>query len=140
MRLPDPRPRGSRPDPDASDRGLRAWSTRRRNRFRSAIALLRQACRQNHAAQMQAHADEISRRVAELTPATVESLPRGYGFRMNKEQDRSLCHGDDLFSPSVLDPLPQLAAVEQLSRDIDNDWLFEAAASFKKEEDYYFSA
>lgn len=109
------------PEPLTSGVGYTAWETKRRRKFQRTVdTLIRQA---GSLDELRLVAHELSDRLAEAVLS--DSLPRRYCFKPNRDGDRTLALGDDLFGPAIRDPLPSARAIEQLGSDLKTGWLEE---------------
>ncbi len=104
-------------------RGYKAWETRRRNLFRTAVHTLSRAGRVTDIEARRAAADQISEYLSHRLPPL--GLPRSYSIRSNGFGELSLALGQVLFSPSVVDELPTEQALQRLADDLSTGWLEE---------------
>ena len=102
-------------------RGYTAWTTRRHNEVRQfAEALVRQT---GSLDELRLVAHKLSERLADAKLG--DTLPRGYRFCADRDGNRSLALNDELFAPSIRDPLPSKEAIKRLSNDLWSGWLSE---------------
>ena len=107
--------------PATDGRGYRAWITRRHNEVRRFTETLTRRPKSIDELRLAAH--KLSERLADAKLG--DMLPRGYRFSANRDGNRSLALHDELFAPSIRDPLPSEGAIEQLSKDLAGGWLSE---------------
>jgi hypothetical protein len=124
--------------PVTDGRGFRAWDTRRANAFLRALNYLTQLSASLDELRLAAH--HVSEHIAVRLPEITGELPRGYTVATNRDGERSLAHGGVLFSPSLIEPLPDQAAIERLAHDLSTGWLRDVADRLEIPQEFYVGA